>query len=281
MRQLKINITPTYRTDKTVSVYLNDISRIPTITADEEVDLIRKIRERGDEKAKNKLIQSNLRFVVSVAKHYQHQGLPLIDLISEGNIGLIKAAERFDETRGFKFISYAVWWIRQSIIQAINEQCRVVNLPQSQIALRSKVNQFIAKFEQDNARRPSVSEIAEELDIEEKIINRLIDVRQYSIDTPLQDDDTTTFSDTLRAEDEPHQDQSSLATDLNTVVKQVLDSREAFILYHIYGINCQPCSYEEIGYKLNLSRERVRQLKANALKKLNESQGINLLMKYN
>ena len=279
MRQLKINVSLTNRTEETLSKYLNEIARIPTISTVEEEELARKIH-KGDKQAKEKLIIANLRFVVSVAKQYQHQGLPLVDLINEGNIGLITAAERFDETRGFKFISYAVWWIRQSILQALTEQSRVISVPSNQAILIHKINNYKESFEQENGRQPTSSEIADKFGVEERKIRQiLVANRQYlSLDAPLPESDDMTYSDTLQAESQ--HDFSSLHTDLDTVLSHVLDKRETTILHRVFGINCLPQTYDEIAIELGLSRERVRQLKNNSLDKLRHSNGLSLLQKY-
>ena len=279
MRQLKIIDSPTFRTTQSLAKYLVDISRIPTLSIVEEEELARKMR-KGDKKAKDKLIQANLRFVVSVAKQYQHRGLPLLDLINEGNIGLIKAADRFDETRGFKFISYAVWWIRQSITDALTEQGHVVDLPANQISVLNKINKFSAEFEQKHLRKPIISEIAEGIDIPERKIRHLMDMKQISIDAPLfEDSDELSYADTLAAEEEPHQDSASLSIDIKRVIEKTLNNKETYVVKHLFGLDCQPCTLEELSKELNLTREGVRLLKERALRKLNKSNN-NILKKY-
>lgn len=279
MRQLKINVNLTNRTNESLVKYLNEIARIPTITPTEEEELARKIR-KGDKQAKDKLVKANLRFVVSVAKQYQHQGLPLIDLINEGNIGLITAAERFDETRGFKFISYAIWWIRQSILQALSEQSRIVHIPSNQATLLHKINTYKESFEQQNGRRPTPSEIADEFGIEERKIKQILiaNRRHFSLDNLLPDSNDTTFSDTLQAE--KTKDISSLNTDLNTVLSQVLDKREITILQKFFGFHCDPQTLDEIALELGITRERTRQLKERSINKLRHFKGLSLLQKY-
>ena len=279
MRQLKIIDSPTFRTTESLAKYLVDISRIPTLSIVEEEELARKMR-KGDKKAKDKLIQANLRFVVSVAKQYQHRGLPLLDLINEGNIGLIKAADRFDETRGFKFISYAVWWIRQSITDALTEQGHVVDLPANQISVLNKINKFSAEFEQKHLRKPIISEIAEGIDIPERKIRHLMDMKQISIDAPLfEDSDELSYADTLAAEEEPHQDSASLSIDIKRVIEKTLNNKETYVVKHLFGLDCQPRTLEELSKELNLTREGVRLLKERALRKLNKSNN-NILKKY-
>ena len=279
MRQLKIIDSPTFRTTQSLAKYLVDISRIPTLSIVEEEELARKMR-KGDKKAKDKLIQANLRFVVSVAKQYQHRGLPLLDLINEGNIGLIKAADRFDETRGFKFISYAVWWIRQSITDALTEQGHVVDLPANQISVLNKINKFSAEFEQKHLRKPIISEIAEGIDIPERKIRHLMDMKQISIDAPLfEDSDELSYADTLAAEEEPHQDSTSLSIDIKRVIEKTLNNKETYVVKHLFGLDCQPRTLEELSKELNLTREGVRLLKERALRKLNKSNN-NILKKY-
>ena len=279
MRQLKIIDSPTFRTTESLAKYLVDISRIPRLSVIEEEELARKMR-KGDKKAKDKLIQANLRFVVSVAKQYQHRGLPLLDLINEGNIGLIKAADRFDETRGFKFISYAVWWIRQSITDALTEQGHVVDLPANQISVLNKINKFNLEFEQKHLRKPIISEVAEGIDIPERKIRHLMDMKQISIDAPLfEDSDELSYADTLAAEEEPHQDSASLSIDIKRVIEKTLNNKETYVVKHLFGLGCQPRTLEELSKELNLTREGVRLLKERALRKLNKSNN-NILKKY-
>ena len=286
MRQLKIQKSITNRSSEALDKYLVEIGRAPLISIDEEIELAQKIKKGGreGERAKNKLVTANLRFVVSVAKQYQHQGLPLPDLINEGNLGLIKAAEKFDETRGFKFISYAVWWIRQSILQALAEQGRVVRLPLNRIGELSKIRKAMATFEQENHRRPSVDELAMILDVPaEKISEALQASGQHaSLDEPLAEDGSTTMADKLSYDDAPGTDsglnQESLSRDMARVLQQ-LPEREREILMMVFGIGSQELTMEEIGAKFNLSRERVRQIKEKAISTLRGSKS-SLLQSY-
>ena len=267
MRQLKITKSITNRSSEALDKYLVEIGRVPMITVDEEIELAQAIRNGGKagERAKEKLVKANLRFVVSVAKQYQHQGLGLTDLIDEGNIGLVKAAEKFDETRGFKFISYAVWWIRQSILQAIAEQSRIVRLPLNQVGALSKINSEISKFEQKNQRRPSVQELSMLTNIDETKIDQTIkaDNHHMSIDAPFQEDDD-----------------NSMAEELDTVLRNVLKDREITIVRECFGIGCHEKGLEEIGDQLGLTRERVRQIREKSIVKLRESGYAKLLIKY-
>ena len=279
MRQLKINVNLTNRTDEVLSKYLTDIARIPTISPFEEEELAKKIH-KGDKQAKDKLVKANLRFVISVAKQYQHQGLPLIDLINEGNIGLMAAAERFDETRGFKFISYAIWWIRQSIIYALSEQSRMVHVPSSQSTLLHKIYTYKESFEQKNGRRPTPSEIADKFNIKEQKIKQLLTAsrRHLSLDNLLPNNDDMTFSDIIEAEE--LKDTSSLKTDLDTTLSHVLDKREVIIIKRFFGIDCFPQTLEEIASEIGLTRERTRQLKEKSLDKLRHCKNLSLIKKY-
>ena len=285
MKQLKIKVLPTIR-DNAIEKYLNEISRIPTITANEEVELAQLIHQGGrrGEQAKNKLVTANLRFVVSVAKQYQNQGLSLLDLINEGNIGLITAAEKFDETRGFKFISYAVWWIRQSILQAIAEQSRIVRLPLNQVTQLDQIRRICEEYQQKHQRKPTVSELAAILNKDENKIQlaMIADRRHTSIDAPLSGDDDMAIIDTLKGEEQTdwQMDAESLNKELTTVLEKILTQREISILYACFGINCRIKGYEEIASQLNLSRERVRQIKENSIKKVKDFYGINILRKY-
>lgn len=275
MRQLKISVSTTNR-DEFLSKYLNDISKIPMISIDEEIELAQKIRKGGleGERAKDKLVTANLRFVVSVAKQYQCCDISLIDLINEGNIGLIKAAERFDETRGFKFVSYAVWWIRQSILQAISEKDSIVRLPNQYITLQNRINKFINDFEQNNERKPSNYEIAENLNIKE---SEIINNKKISADAPLDED--VTLLDTFQSEKE--KDPESLKVDLNIVLQKVLTPKELFIIKNLFGIGCNAINEEELGNKIKLSKERIRQLKIKIIHKLsNSSSATTILRKY-
>ena len=271
MRQLKITESVTKR-DPATEKYLQEIGREPLISVDEEIVLAEKIRN-GDERALNKLINANLRFVVSVAKQYQNQGLTLPDLIQEGNLGLIKAAQKFDETRGFKFISYAVWWIRQSILQALAEQSRIVRLPLNQVGSLNKINKALAKFEQENQRRPSPEELAKDLDIPvEKIVETLkVFGRQTSIDAPFAEGEENSLIDVLSDDSAPTTDSTLTKESLSTEVDRALNllqEREREILKMAFGIGCQEMTLEEISAKFELTRERVRQIKEKAIMKL-------------
>ena len=288
MRQLKIQKSITNRSSEALDKYLVEIGRVPMITVDEEIELAQKIRKGGreGERAKEKLVKANLRFVVSVAKQYQHQGLGLTDLIDEGNIGLVKAAEKFDETRGFKFISYAVWWIRQSILQAIAEQSRIVRLPLNQVGALSKINSEISKFEQKNQRRPSVQELSSLTNIDETKIDQTIkaDNHHMSIDAPFQEDDDNSMADMLASGEDSRADKQvdyeSMAKELDTVLRNVLKDREITIVRECFGIGCHEKGLEEIGDQLGLTRERVRQIREKSIVKLRESGYAKLLIKY-
>ena len=287
MRQLKIQKSITNRNSEALDKYLVEIGRAPMISIDEEIELAQAIRKGGKagERAKNRLVEANLRFVVSVAKQYQHQGLTLTDLIDEGNIGLIKAAERFDETRGFKFISYAVWWIRQSILQAIAEQSRIVRLPLNQVGSLNKVNQEINKFEQENQRRPSVEELSARTGVDEEKISQsmMASGHHVSIDAPFGDDDNSMVDVMASGDDsrtDKHVDYESMAKDLMEVLKKCLKERELQIVCACYGIGEPEKGLEEIGDKMGLTRERVRQLREKSITKLRESGKIKILMKY-
>jgi len=288
MRQLKIQKSITNRSSEALDKYLVEIGRAPLISIDEEIELAQVIRHGGREaeRAKEKLVSANLRFVVSVAKQYQHQGLSLTDLIDEGNIGLIKAAEKFDETRGFKFISYAVWWIRQSILQAIAEQSRIVRLPLNQTGALSKINQTINNFEQEHGRRPSNMELEDLTGVESEKIEQAIkaDAHHMSIDAPFGDDDDNTMSDLLSSGDDTRTDKQvdyqSLTSDLDSVLRRVLKDRELRIVKECFGIGCQEKGLEEIGTEMGLTRERVRQIREKSIAKLRDSGYAKMLMKY-
>ena len=288
MRQLKIQKSITNRSSEALDKYLVEIGRVPMISVDEEIELAQKIRKGGKEgeRAKEKLVMANLRFVVSVAKQYQHQGLSLTDLIDEGNIGLVKAAEKFDETRGFKFISYAVWWIRQSILQAIAAQSRIVRLPLNQVGALSKINSEISKFEQKNQRRPSVSELAKLTDMDESKLDQTIkaDNHHMSIDAPFQEDEENSMADVLSSGEDSRADKQvdyeSMSQELQTVLRNVLKDREIQIVTQCFGIGCHEKGLEEIGDQLGLTRERVRQIREKSIVKLRESGYAKLLIKY-
>ena len=272
MRQLKITKSITNRESASLDKYLQEIGRKDLITVDEEVELAQRIKQ-GDQAALDKLVSANLRFVVSVAKQYQNQGLSLPDLIDEGNLGLIKAAQKFDETRGFKFISYAVWWVRQSILQALAEQSRIVRLPLNQVGSLNKIGKALQRFEQENERRPSASELADQLDVPvEKIADTMkVSGRHVSVDAPFVDGEDNSLLDVLPNDDSPMADaslnQESLAKEVNRALDQ-LNPRERDILKMFFGIGCQEMTLEEIGAKFDLTRERVRQIKEKAIRRL-------------
>ena len=280
MRQLKINTSITRRDGEILDKYLQEIGREPMLTPDEEVELAQKIRE-GDQRALDRLVRANLRFVVSVAKQYQNQGLALPDLINEGNLGLIKAAEKFDETRGFKFISYAVWWIRQSILQALAEQSRIVRLPLNQVGSLNKIERAIADFEQANQRRPSPQELADILDIPVEKVRESFRMsgRSVSVDSPLGDGEDNTLLDVMSDADAVPTDSrlnhESLAVELRRALKD-LPERERSIVESCYGIGREELSLEEIGLRFGLTRERVRQIKEKALRQMKTANGGNL-----
>ena len=288
MRQLKISKSITNRSSESLDKYLVEIGRVPMISIEEEIELAQKIRKggRAGERAKEKLVNANLRFVVSVAKQYQHQGLSLTDLIDEGNIGLVRAAEKLDETRGSKFISYAVWWIRQSILQAIAEQSRIVRLPLNQVGALSKIQNQIAKFEQENQRRPSVGELSSLTNIEEEKIDQTIkaDNHHMSIDAPFSEDDDNSLADVMSSGDDTRTDKQvdfeSMSLELNNVLKSVLKEREITIIRECFGIGCPEKGLEEIGDQLGLTRERVRQIREKSIAKLRDSGNSRVLMKY-
>ena len=285
MRQLKITKSITNRSSEALDKYLLEIGKEELVSVEEEVELAQRIRQ-GDQHALEKLTKANLRFVVSVAKQYQNQGLSLQDLINEGNIGLIKAAQKFDETRGFKFISYAVWWIRQSILQALAEQSRIVRLPLNQVGSVNKISKVLAKFEQENERRPSVAELADELNIEEDKISEVLRVsgRQVSVDAPFQDGEENCLLDVLTNDDAPHtdspMDKESLCSELDNILSAVLKDREKKVIVMSFGIGCHEKSLEEIGDLLGLTRERVRQIKEKSLRKIKNDPGSKILLKY-
>ena len=284
MRQLKITKSITNRESQSLDKYLQEIGHEELISVDEEVELAQKIRN-GDKKALEKLTKANLRFVVSVAKQYQNQGLSLPDLINEGNLGLIKAAKKFDETRGFKFISYAVWWIRQSILQALAEQSRLVRLPLNQVGSVNKVSRAFNKFEQENERRPSIEEIAAEIDLPQDKIAEAIKVgnRQISVDAPFSDSDDNSLLDILPNTSIPNADKGldieSLKEEVNRALS-TLNERERDILKDFFGLNGTELTLEEIGQKYGRTRERVRQIKEKAIRRLRNSTQNKLLKSY-
>jgi len=275
MRQLKITKSITNRESASLDKYLQEIGREELITVEEEVELAGLIRNGGKagRAALERLTKANLRFVVSVAKQYQNQGLSLPDLINEGNLGLIKAAEKFDETRGFKFISYAVWWIRQSILQALAEQSRIVRLPLNQVGSLNKINKALQRFEQEHERRPSAEELAEELDMPvDKIADTLkMSGRHVSVDAPFVEGEDNTLIDVLINEDSPNADRGLIGESLSKEIDRALATltpREADILRKFFGIGIPEKTLEEIGEDLHLTRERVRQIKEKAIRKL-------------
>ena len=272
MRQLKITKSITNRESASLEKYLQEIGKEEMVSAEEEVELAQQIR-KGDKKALERLTRANLRFVVSVAKQYQNQGLSLPDLINEGNLGLLKAAERFDETRGFKFISYAVWWIRQSILQAISEQSRIVRLPLNQVGSVNKINREINRFEQENERRPSLEEIAEKIDLPEDKIDEAMNINGHhvSVDAPFAEGEDNSLLDIMPNSDSPMADKTLVAESLKAEIQNalsVLNERERNVVEASYGINCPELTLEEIGEKFGLTRERVRQIKEKAIRKL-------------
>jgi RNA polymerase primary sigma factor len=285
MKQLKITKSITNRDAGTLEKYLQDIAKESMVTPEEEVELAQRIK-LGDKQALDRLVRANLRFVVSVAKQYQNQGLTLQDLINEGNVGLIKAAQRFDETRGFKFISYAVWWIRQSILQAVAEQARTIRLPLNQVGAVSKLKKTAAMLEQEYQRKPSVAELAKELDMPEAKVRNLMEMNmhQISTDAPLDDDEDGSFLDV-------YVDQSSIATDEavenesdNSAIQRALKGlteKEREVLGMYYGIGtAREYSLDEIALHLGISRERTRQIRDRALKRLKSSTNSALYQMY-
>lgn len=284
MRQLKITKSITNRESASLDKYLQEIGKEDLITVEEEVELAQRIK-KGDQEALEKLTKANLRFVVSVAKQYQNQGLSLPDLINEGNLGLIKAAEKFDETRGFKFISYAVWWIRQSILQALAEQSRIVRLPLNQVGSLNKINKAFARFEQENERTPSPEELADVLDLpKEKVSDTLrVSGRHVSVDAPFSDGEDNNLLDVLVNTDSPNADRGLINESLSTEVERALSTltdREKDIIKYFFGIGCQEMTLEEIGEKFGLTRERVRQIKEKAIRRLRHSSRSKLLKSY-
>ncbi len=288
MRQLKITKSITNRESNRESAsldkYLQEIGHEDLISVEEEVELAQRIK-KGDRKALERLTKANLRFVVSVAKQYQNQGLSLPDLINEGNLGLIKAAQKFDETRGFKFISYAVWWIRQSILQAIAEQSRIVRLPLNQVGSVNKINRVLNKFEQENERRPSLEEIADKIDLpEDKIIDAMkVNGRHVSVDAPFIDGEDNSLLDVFPNADAPSADQQLVDESLRDEISRALGSlneRERAIVECFFGIGQPEMTLEEIGDKYGLTRERVRQIKEKAIRRLRHSTKNKMLKSY-
>jgi RNA polymerase primary sigma factor len=288
MRQLKITHQITNRDSSTVEKYFNEISKESLLTAQEEVDLARRIKQ-GDQKALERLVRANLRFVVSVAKQYHHGSMPLNDLINEGNVGLIKAAKMFDETKGFKFISYAVWWIRQSIMEALNEHSRIVRIPSNKIGELSKISQAVSRIEQRFEREPTHDELAEYLGVKVEDIKsaNTAAIRQSSLDAPIGEEEDGTMYDVLQSQDANTTDslvadKDSLKTELDRLLASLLSDREQEVLRRFFGIGCDySLSLDDIAEDLGLTRERARQIKENALRKLRENNiAMKLLLPY-
>ena len=285
MRQLKITKQVTNRETASLDKYLQEIGKVDLITADEEVELAQRIKA-GDQTALEKLTKANLRFVVSVAKQYQNQGLTLPDLINEGNLGLIKAAKRFDETRGFKFISYAVWWIRQSILQALAEQSRIVRLPLNKIGSINKINKMFAFLEQENERPPSAEEIAKKLDMTVNDVKESMknSGRHVSMDAPLIEGEDSNLYDVLNSGESPNPDKKLLHESLRIEINRALETltpREADVVKLYFGLGeHQPMTLEEIGETFDLTRERVRQIKEKAIRRLKHTSRSKILMTY-
>ena len=284
MRQLKITKSITNREGESLDKYLQEIGKEELLTVEEEVELAARVK-KGDQKALETLTRANLRFVVSVAKQYQNQGLSLPDLINEGNLGLIKAAERFDETRGFKFISYAVWWIRQSILQAIAEQSRIVRLPLNQVSSVNKISQVLSRFEQENERRPSVDEISEQIDLPMEKIDEALSIngKHVSVDAPFAEGEDNSLLDVLVNDNSPSADKQLVLESLRQEIQKVLsglNERERMIIEAYYGIEQQEMTLEEIGTKYGLTRERVRQIKEKAIRRLRNNTQNKMLKSY-
>ncbi len=284
MRQLKITKSITNRESASLDKYLQEIGKEGLVTVEEEVELAQKIR-KGDRLALEKLTKANLRFVVSVAKQYQNQGLTLPDLINEGNLGLIKAAEKFDETRGFKFISYAVWWIRQSILQALAEQSRIVRLPLNQVGSLNKINKAFSRFEQENERTPSADEIADKLELpKDKVADTMrVSGRHVSVDAPFAEGEDSSLLDVLISDDSPNTDVTLINESLKREVDRALATlteRERDIVRYFFGIGVSEMTLEEIGDRFGLTRERVRQIKEKAIRRLRHTSRSKLLKSY-
>lgn len=284
MRQLKITKSITNRESASLDKYLQEIAREGLITIEEEVELAQRIK-KGDRLALEKLTKANLRFVVSVAKQYQNQGLTLPDLINEGNLGLIKAAEKFDETRGFKFISYAVWWIRQAILQALAEQSRIVRLPLNQVGSLNKINKAFSRFVQENERTPSPDELAEKLELpKDKVVDTMrVSGRSVSVDAPFAVGEDSSLLDVLANDDSPNADNTLINESLILEVDRslaTLTDREGDILKYFFGIGVSEMTLEEIGENFGLTRERVRQIKEKAIRRLRHTSRSKLLKSY-
>lgn len=285
MRQLKITKQVTNRDTLSLDKYLHEIGKVELLSPEKEVELAKRIK-KGDRKALDTLVKANLRFVVSVSKQYQNQGLSLPDLINEGNLGLIKAAERFDETRGFKFISYAVWWIRQSILQALAEQARIVRLPLNKIGSINKINKAFNKLEQEFQREPTIEEIAQLMESKPELVEESLNFSNVpiSMDAPLRDEESNNLYEVILNEDSPEPDESLMNDSLRQEIERSLSTlgfREAEILRYYFGLNgYQPHTLEEIGDEFGLTRERVRQIKEKAIKKLKNQYRNRLLKAY-
>ena len=284
MRQLKITKSITNRESESLDKYLQEIGKEELLSTDEEVELAQRIK-KGDRQALDRLTKANLRFVVSVAKQYQNQGLSLSDLINEGNMGLIKAAEKFDETRGFKFISYAVWWIRQSILQAIAEQSRIVRLPLNQVGAVNRINREANRFEQEHERRPSVEELSEKVDLPEDKIDDALHVggHHVSVDAPFVDGEDNSLLDVLVNDDAPMADRQLVVESLRAEIRnalQMLNDRERKVITAFFGIDQPEMTLEEIGETFGLTRERVRQIREKAIRKLRSGSRNSLLRSY-
>lgn len=289
MRQLKITKNITSRNSEALDRYLTEIAREPMLTPDEEATLAHTIHQGGPagERARDRLVSANLRFVVSVAKQYQHQGISLTDLINEGNVGLVKAAEKFDETRGFKFISYAVWWIRQSIMEALAVKSRIVRVPLNQVGIAGKVNRATEQFLQEHGRVPSTHELATMTGIDEDLVISAFEAngRSTSIDAPISDDDDNSLADTLSSDDADSRSDSSLDREsmnlfINDLLKEVLNDRERRIITESFGIGRMEKSLEEIVDEMGMTRERIRQVKEKALRKIRNSKYAVTLRQY-
>lgn len=285
MRQLKIAKQLTNRENESLDKYLQEIAKVQLITPEEEVVLAQRIKQ-GDQVALYKLTMANLRFVVSVAKQYQNQGLSLPDLINEGNLGLIKAAQRFDETKGFKFISYAVWWIRQSVLQAIAEHARIVRLPLNKIGAINKINKTLSAFEQENQRDPNIDEIAQIMGVSVNEVNEAMKIsgKHVSVDTPVSPDEDITMLDLMKNEDTQNPESELLMDSLRTEIERSISTlvhKEADILRNYYGLNgLKPLTVEEIAQKFDLTKERVRQIKDKAIRRLKNSYRSKNLISY-
>ena len=269
MKSFKITQSITDRKDASLGIYFKDVSKLPIITPEKEVELTKRIK-LGDKAAANELVTANLRFVISVAKQYQNKGLDLVDLIQEGNIGMLEAAYKFDETRGYRFISYAVWWIRQSIMRAISEQCRTVRVPMSQIVNMSKINKMSEKFEQKNGRVPSMEEIEEETNLNRKKINMSLasTYRSVSLESPLRDEDVSCLLDVLPNDNSESTDTISLKSDLIIEIERILSKlfyREQDVLRMSFGIGVQAMSNDEIANRFGIGGERIRQIQHSAI----------------